>query len=321
MRARFLLAIGLFALSAAVPGSATPASPLAQPMPATADHLEGALHGLASEERGASERRKDLSEENVELEALLVAKGRAYVKLTRAGLLPIGGGLEALVDHASRLERLRRSLSRALDRQKAVARERLALSQSEQELSGRRTALEAERGALERSRTAILAAEEREAAFRRAFLGQGSSSPHTAVYSGFGPTDPDAISDGFSSQKGRLPFPLEGRAEIRPGHLGDADGPGLDMVAPAGTAVRAVAGGKVTFADSHAAYGLTVILDHGDGYSSVSANLGGVDVRVGDAVPAGGRLGTVGVGPRGALLHFELRKGKGGLDASSWFGI
>ena len=35
------------------------------------------------------------------------ARGRAYYRLVRAGLLPVGGGFEALVDHAAAVERAR----------------------------------------------------------------------------------------------------------------------------------------------------------------------------------------------------------------------
>ena len=48
------------------------------------------------------------------------------------------------------------------------------------------------------------------------------------------------------------------------------------MFAPAGSVVRAVQAGRVAFADTYAAYGRTVILDHGAGYYTVSANLGSI---------------------------------------------
>src|SRR5580692_9988843 len=40
----------------------------------------------------------------------LVVHGRAFYKLTRAGLLPVGGGFEALVSHAMHVERAKRIL-------------------------------------------------------------------------------------------------------------------------------------------------------------------------------------------------------------------
>jgi hypothetical protein len=43
-------------------------------------------------------------------QARLIAHGRAFYKLTRAGLLPVGGGFDALVTHAMHVERARRQV-------------------------------------------------------------------------------------------------------------------------------------------------------------------------------------------------------------------
>jgi len=244
------------------------------------------------------------------------------VKLARAGLLPIGGGLDAFVDHASRLERLRRSLARDLDREVRLAEERVALGKRRTTLSDRRAILQTEQAALARSHTAILAAEDREAAFRRAFQSSHETTPHTAVYgSGFGPADPYDLSSGFAGLKGRLPFPIAGRAEVRPAKLAGTESPGLEMVAGPGAAVRAVYRGRVAFADAYADYGKAVILDHGSGYFTVSGNLSEIAVQVGDEVASGDQIGTVGVGARGPVLYFELRRGATTVNPASWFGI
>ena len=93
------------------------------------------------------------------------------------------------------------------------------------------------------------------------------------------------------------------------------------MGASEGATVRAVYPGRVAFADSYADYGRTVILDHGSGYYSVSGNLGTVTVSVGKEVAGGTPLGTVGRGPRGFCLYFELRRAMETLNPSPWFGI
>jgi septal ring factor EnvC (AmiA/AmiB activator) len=94
------------------------------------------------------------------------------------------------------------------------------------------------------------------------------------------------------------------------------------MLAPAGTVVRSVAAGRVSFADRYDDYGLSVILDHGDHYYSVYASLGSTDVHVGDSVSAGVRVGTVGSTdgspPR---LYFELRHNASTLDPAPWLGL
>jgi septal ring factor EnvC (AmiA/AmiB activator) len=252
----------------------------------------------------------------------LLARGRSYVKMARAGLLPIGGGLDKFVDHASRLERLRRSLSRDIEREEQISEERVALSKRRGVLGDRRAVLQTEHAALERAHGAILAAQDREAAFRQAFRGSHEPTPHTAVYgSGFGPADPYEASQGFAALKGRLPFPVEGRSEVRPTRLPSAEGPGLSFVTTAGAAVRAVYRGRVAFADEYAEYGRAVIVDHGSGYYTVNGNLGGIEVRVGDELAAGDKIGTVGVGANGAALYFELRRGTMTVSPAPWFGI
>lgn len=289
-------------------------------MPVTADDVTDVLSNLGTEDDKISDRLAELADRAPRVHALLLARGRAYVKMARAGLLPIGGGMASLVEHASHLERLRRAIARDVAEERAVATERVALSHRRATFEERRTTLEAERAALDRSKTAILAAQDREEAFRHAFL--ASSEPHTAVYGpGPGLMDPAEIAVGFQAQKGRLPLPIAGRAEIRTVHLATADGPGLEMTAPEGTTVRAVYPGRVAFADTYADYGRAIIVDHGSGYYTVSGNLGSISVEVGKEVGAGATIGTVGRGARGAYLYFEIRRGQGTQNPAAWFGI
>ncbi|HVU01017.1 MAG TPA: peptidoglycan DD-metalloendopeptidase family protein [Polyangiaceae bacterium] len=319
------LAASVFSLATAcalaLPSSDAHGAPgaLAAPMPATADDVASVLEKVGAEDRDAADRLSRLAIDARRIHALLLARGRSYVKLARAGLLPVGGGLDALVEHASKLERLRRSLSRDLDRERSIAEERLVLTRKRASLDERRGALETEHAALQRSHTAILAAEDREAAFRRAFLSGAEAASHTAVYGGgLGPEDPATLAGGFSAQKGRLPFPIEGRVEIRRVKRPAADGPGLEMVTRGGATVRAVYPGRVAFADTYADYGRAVIVDHGAGYYSVCANLGSIDVHVGDELGASDRVGTVAAG---GTLYLEIRHGAETLNPASWFGI
>jgi septal ring factor EnvC (AmiA/AmiB activator) len=93
------------------------------------------------------------------------------------------------------------------------------------------------------------------------------------------------------------------------------------MRATAGAPVRSVAAGRVAFADSYADYGKTIIVEHGRRYYTVCANLGSIDVSVGDEIGAGERLGTVGDSGNGPRLYFEIRVGKDTVDPGPWFGI
>ena len=253
--------------------------------------------------------------------ARTVVRGRVYVRLAKAGLLPVGGGFEALVAHAVRLERLRSAIGRDLDIERQLSARRVTLGRQVSELDVRRSTLETEVQAMSAARNALLSEQDRADAFARAFAG-GVGSAHTAVYgAGVGPTDSTSASAGFAALKGRLPFPLTGRSEIRTAQRPGSEGPGLEMFAPVGSVVRAVQSGRVAFADSYAAYGRTVILDHGGGYYTLSGNLGSIDVKVGEDLPSGSRLGTVGNTDGGARLYFEIRSGTRTVSPAVWLGI
>ena len=83
---------------------------------------------------------------------------------------------------------------------------------------------------------------------------------------------------------------------------------GLDMAPPAGTPVRAPAGGVVSLAESDLYYtGGTVMIDHGHGITSVLMHLRSVDVAAGATVGRGQRIGTVGATGRATGPHLDWR--------------
>jgi septal ring factor EnvC (AmiA/AmiB activator) len=318
----------LSVLCVAVSASAvTLDAPHASPPPAAASFgadLERELSALDRREAEAKAELGALTSESALLRARTLARGRAYTRLARAGLLPVGGGFEAFVEHAARLERLHRSLSRDMALERQTFERRTALSKQLAEIAARRGPLSAEQRTLNEAQTALLAARDREQAFERAFLGTGFDD-HTAVY-GAPPSGLGAATSGFASLKGNLPFPLSGRSEIKPSRRAGS-GPGLTMRAPVGSVVRAVFPGRVAFADTYADYGATLILDHGGGYYTVSANLGEIEVKVGDEVKGGARVATLGTGAApasgsaGSTLYFEVRIGQETADPAEWFGI
>jgi septal ring factor EnvC (AmiA/AmiB activator) len=85
--------------------------------------------------------------------------------------------------------------------------------------------------------------------------------------------------------------------------------------------VRAVFAGRVAFADRYGAYGRIVIIDHGEHYYSVSGNLASVDVRLGDEISAGERVGTIGDEGQGPMLYFEIRHGAETVPPGAWLGL
>jgi murein DD-endopeptidase MepM/ murein hydrolase activator NlpD len=98
----------------------------------------------------------------------------------------------------------------------------------------------------------------------------------------------------------------------------DFNYPGGDL----GRTVVAAADGTVVTArlgKNKPSYGQYVVIDHGNGESSLYAHLDSVTVTVGQVVEAGTQVGTVGEtgNASGPHLHFEERQGGAVIDA--WF--
>jgi peptidoglycan hydrolase-like protein with peptidoglycan-binding domain len=99
--------------------------------------------------------------------------------------------------------------------------------------------------------------------------------------------------------------------------VGDLFGPrgarfhaGVDFPAPSGAPVVAAAAGRVTYAGwLDGGWGSVVTLRHGRGVRTTYAHLSRIDVRLGESVSTGERLGLVGAtgNATGPHLHFEVR--------------
>jgi Peptidase family M23 len=102
-------------------------------------------------------------------------------------------------------------------------------------------------------------------------------------------------------------WPVEGPV-LQPFVLGDdpyAAGQhrGVDLGARAGSAVRAAAGGEVTFAGTVPGGGLTLTVRTADGYAVTLLHLGSLALERGGTVGEGDMVGTI--GPSGAAEHAE----------------
>ncbi len=97
-----------------------------------------------------------------------------------------------------------------------------------------------------------------------------------------------------------------GRADpIRGGHQFHK---GIDFEADVGDPVLAVAEGVVSYAGARAGYGITVEVDHGNGYVTRYAHNSRLTTRVGDLVRSGQEIAKAGSTGRstGAHVHFEV---------------
>jgi septal ring factor EnvC (AmiA/AmiB activator) len=116
----------------------------------------------------------------------------------------------------------------------------------------------------------------------------------------------------FAQLKGRLSLPAAGAITAHfgtPRHVGQLKWQGIVINAANGTDVKAVAPGRVVFADWLRGFGLLIILDHGDGYMSLYGYNQDLHKNVGDAVSAGEVIATVGNNGNHnqSGLYFELR--------------
>ena len=90
---------------------------------------------------------------------------------------------------------------------------------------------------------------------------------------------------------------------------------GIDIAAPTGTSVQAVAAGTIIYAGVMGGYGNIVVIDHGNGLSTAYAHLssiwaGGGGVSQGQGIGAVGCTGSC-TGPH---LHFEVRVNGSAVD-------
>lgn len=122
----------------------------------------------------------------------------------------------------------------------------------------------------------------------------------------------DGQREPFAKLKRRLPWPVAGKLAAGFGDkrdLGDLRWRGAFIAAPANHDVRAVARGRVAFADWLRGFGLLIIIDHGDDYMTLYGHNQALFKEVGDWVAPGEVIASVGDtgGMARTGVYFELR--------------
>jgi septal ring factor EnvC (AmiA/AmiB activator) len=193
---------------------------------------------------------------------------------------------------------------------------RVLAEQAERDERARRSA----QASRERSRTTNAAAS-RTAPAQTSAARSGPAEPRTS-----GAAEPPADSR-FAQARGKLVLPVQGEVTARFGSARRSEAGGTVPVwkgvfirAAEGTEVRAVAAGRVAFADWLRGFGNLLILDHGEGILSVYGNNESVLVSTGDRVEAGAHVAAVGTsgGHREPGLYFEMRYEGRPFDPLRW---
>lgn len=132
--------------------------------------------------------------------------------------------------------------------------------------------------------------------------------------------------DLTTADLGSLDWPVSGRILFRFGRDTLPSGAvirrnGIGIGAPLGTPVKAVSSGRVMLVQRLGTYGLTIVLEHGNGYFSLYMQLGSATVQKDATVQKGETIGMVGGenSDQGPHLYFEIRgENQIALDPADW---
>ena len=116
--------------------------------------------------------------------------------------------------------------------------------------------------------------------------------------------------DSGARATGQAPYRLPVVGQIVTG-LGEVSATGvrargLTIATRASAQVVAPTGGRVSFAGPYRGYGTIIIIDHGQGWTTLITNLAAVEVKVGDAVDQGSPVGKA--GSERPTITVELRR-------------
>ena len=128
-----------------------------------------------------------------------------------------------------------------------------------------------------------------------------------AVHPAGWPTEGGWVSSGFGPRSD----PFTGRTAYHEG---------VDIASRFGSSIKSMGGGIVSYAGDKDGYGMTVEINHGNGYTTRYAHCKAVLVRVGDRVAKGQGVALVGTTGRstGPHLHFEVLRDGQSVNPSSY---
>jgi murein DD-endopeptidase MepM/ murein hydrolase activator NlpD len=231
----------------------------------------------------------------------------------------IGRQDRAIVDEITRLKlEMRLARQRTAEVRSQVAKETAALAEKTEEqraaqaaLLARQAALNAavsdKRGLLSHTRQDRNHAEEDLVELQAASAALAAQIQSSSG-SGGGSTGSGTSASGFI-------WPVSGVVTSGFGWRWGRMHEGIDISAPTGTSVRAVASGTVIYAGWMGGYGQIVVIDHGNGLATAYAHLSSIWIS-GGPVSQGQGVGAVGCtgSCTGPHLHFEVRVNGSAVD-------
>jgi murein DD-endopeptidase MepM/ murein hydrolase activator NlpD len=253
---------------------------------------------------------------------VLKSQTRSLYHLLQSGLFSLSGGVNSLMLSVARVERLKHMVRANIERLRQLDRQSALVERQSAELAA----------SLEQTRKRLIEAQKTLLPFPVAPAVSSGDDSLPSSQGGFREPNGERgfyglrlVDDNpettFARERGNLAMPVAGEFAVREARREESDGPGLEFLARAGTTVRSVAAGRVAFSDLYGSYGRLVILDHGDNYYTVYGGLGNVEVRVGDDLSRGARVGTIAGNRSESALFFEVRRGTRALPPRSWLGL
>ncbi len=133
----------------------------------------------------------------------------------------------------------------------------------------------------------------------------------------------DTGGGAFAALRGTLALPVRGELGGRfgsPRSDGGITWKGVFIAAKSGDDVKAVASGRVVYADWLRGFGNLLIVDHGDSYMTLYANAEALLKQVGEIIRGGDTIATVGNsgGNAESGLYFEMRHAGKPFDPLTW---
>lgn len=124
----------------------------------------------------------------------------------------------------------------------------------------------------------------------------------------------------FSSLKGRLKKPTNGKVIRNFGEKRQGGGRWQGLLLESKGSIKSVASGRVVYADWLRGYGMLIIVDHGQGYMSLYGQNDALYRDVGDWVQSGEEIAKAGFDPeiKQKVCYFEIRKNASAINPKSW---